>query len=91
MTLGTQDSKIPLAIESLDELTVVKNKIALIITPKVIARITTMRQAGFVTSPISCKAGKDSKAIAIEKRGAPIPTKKPIRISNFLFLKIPLI
>jgi len=69
----------------------VKNKTALMITPKVMARITTMRHAGLVTSPISCKAGKDSKATAIEKSGAPIPTKKPINPSYFLFLKIPLI
>lgn len=76
---------------SLEELTEVKNSTAFMITPKVMARITTIRQAGFVTSPISWSAGKDSKATAMENKGAPIPTKKPINPSYFLFLKIPLI
>ena len=75
----------------LEEFTEVKNNTAFIITPKVMARITTIRQAGLVTSPISFSAGKDSKATAIENKGAPIPTKKPINPSYFLFLKIPLI
>gem|GEM_PF-2316609 len=78
-------------MRSRDEFTEVKKRTAFMITPKVMARITTILHAGFVTSPISCKAGKASNATAIENKGAPTPTIKPIKASYFLFLKIPLV
>lgn len=68
----------PLATWSRPQFTAAKNNAAFIITPKEMARMTISRHAGLAASPISCSTGKVSKAIAIEKMGAPSPTMSPI-------------
>jgi len=87
-----QEIKIPFETASRPKLIAIKNNAALIMTPKLMARITMSRHAGLATSPTSCNTGKVSRAMAMAKMGAPIPTMKPINKSiRLLSFKIPLV